>query len=190
MDSPGTTDSSAATAGGTRPHRRIYRDRFLFSVLVLSLVADQLTKQLVVTSMRLGESVPAQGFLRITYVTNTGSIFGLFQGQTFALSIASFVGVAVLLYFYHAHQLPGLLLRTSLGLQLGGAIGNLADRLRLGHVVDFIDVGRWPIFNLADSSIVIGITVLVSIFMLEERASKRGDSRPAPLEEGKPATDD
>ncbi len=146
---------------------RIHRDAFLFSILLIALVSDQLTKVAVVASLRLGESVPAEGLFRFTYTTNTGSIFGLFPGQTAALTVASFVGVGILLYFYHAHPWPGRLLRLSLGLQLGGAIGNLVDRLRLGYVIDFIDIGIWPAFNVADSAITVGvISVIYSLLFL------------------------
>ena len=169
---------------------RIHRDAFLFSILLIALVSDQLTKVAVVASLRLGESVPAEGLFRFTYTTNTGSIFGLFPGQTAALTVASFVGVGILLYFYHAHPWPGRLLRLSLGLQLGGAIGNLVDRLRLGHVVDFIDVGSWPVFNLADSSIVVGITLLVTLFLLEERSARNRGSGQPPRDESLPAAEE
>ena len=186
-DAPGPS-TTASSAASRRP--RIHRDVFLFAVLLLALVGDQLTKLAVVASLRLGESVPAEGLFRFTYTTNTGSVFGLFPGQTAALTVASFVGVGILLYFYHAHPWPGRMLRLSLGLQLGGAIGNLADRLRLGHVVDFIDVGPWPVFNLADSSIVVGITLLVTLFLLEERSARSRASDLTPRGEGVPATEE
>ena len=150
---------------------RIHRDAFLFSILLIALVSDQLTKVAVVASLRLGESVPAEGLFRFTYTTNTGSIFGLFPGQTAALTVASFVGVGILLYFYHADL-------------------NLVDRLRLGHVVDFIDVGSWPVFNLADSSIVVGITLLVTLFLLEERSARNRGSGQPPRDESLPAAEE
>lgn len=191
MTTPQDTPNLPAAAERTTPGRpRIHRDVFLFSILLLALVGDQLTKLAVVASLRFGESVPAEGLFRFTYTTNTGSIFGLFPGQTAALTVASFVGVGILLYFYHAHPWPGRLLRLSLGLQLGGAIGNLVDRVRLGHVVDFIDVGPWPVFNLADSSIVVGITLLVTLFLLEERSARNRGSDRAPRGEGVPAAEE
>ena len=130
-------------------------------VMLAALAADQASKALVLMNMYPGQSIPESGFFRITYVTNTGSAFGLFPNQTLFLIIASFVGIGILLVFYRIHRVGSPILRISLGLQLGGAIGNLMDRLRLGHVVDFIDVGAWPVFNLADSSIVVGLVGLL-----------------------------
>ncbi len=130
-------------------------------VMLAALVADQLSKAIVLLNMYPGQSIPESGFFRITYVTNSGSAFGLFPNQTLFLIIASFVGIGILLVFYRIHRVSSPILRISLGLQLGGAIGNLMDRLRLGHVVDFIDVGAWPVFNLADSSIVVGLVGLL-----------------------------
>lgn len=130
-------------------------------ILVTTLMADQVTKGLVVLNMDPGESVPGSGLLRLTYVINTGSAFGLFPNQTVFLILASFVGIGVLLLFYRTHSFDSPLLYASLGLQLGGAVGNLVDRLRLGYVVDFIDVGAWPVFNLADSAIVVGLIGLL-----------------------------
>ena len=142
-------------------------------VLLAALVADQFSKYIVLTSMYPGQSIPETGLFRITYVTNTGSAFGLFPNQTFYLIIASFVGIAILLVFYHIHRVSSPILRISLGLQLGGAIGNLMDRLRLGYVVDFLDVGAWPVFNLADSAIVVGLVGLVFTMLTTSGGQER-----------------
>ena len=146
-------------------------------VFALVVVADQITKALVRAHLHLHESVPDDGFFRFTYTTNTGAVFGTFSDQTFIMTIASFVGVGILLYFYHAHSGSERLVRLSLGLLLGGAIGNLIDRIWLGKVTDFLDVGPWPIFNLADSAIVIGITILVVFFLFDKE-------KPAVVKEG------
>ena len=130
-------------------------------VLIATLMADQVTKGLVVLAMHPGQSVPSSGLFRLTYVTNSGSAFGLFPNQTLFLILASFVGIGVLLIFYRTNPINSTLLRLSLGLQLGGAMGNLVDRVRLGYVVDFIDVGSWPVFNLADSAIMVGLIGLL-----------------------------
>ena len=134
---------------------------------------DQLTKLFVRSNFELGESWPATGFFRLTYGTNTGTAFGLFPDQTLALILASFVAIGFLVYFYRAHGLNRPLLRAAIGMQLGGALGNLIDRLTTGAVVDFIDVGPWPIFNVADSCIVVGMIVLVSVLVLAERDERR-----------------
>lgn len=130
-------------------------------VLVITLVSDQITKSLIVHNMHIGESIPSSGLIRLTYVTNSGSAFGLFPNQTLFLIIGSFLGIGVLLVFYRINHVKSLLLNLSVGLQMGGAAGNLIDRIRLGYVVDFIDVGLWPVFNIADSAIVVGLLGLL-----------------------------
>jgi signal peptidase II len=101
-------------------------------------------------------------------VTNTGAAFGILQGQGFFLTVTTLFGLlAILLYYLYPPMEHGLL-RIALGLQLGGAIGNLTDRVRLGGVTDFIDPRYWPAFNIADSAIVIGVTTIVGFFLLSE----------------------
>ena len=159
-----------------------YRDWALASSLGLVLAADQLTKYFIRTNLRLGQSWPEDGIVRLTHGTNTGSVFGLFPNQTFLLIIASIVAILFLAYFYRAHASPTPMARFAIGLLLGGALGNLIDRVRAGTVVDFIDLGPWPIFNLADSSIVVGIILLIGTLLLSEskQASPRpGDQGPA-----------
>jgi signal peptidase II len=143
-------------------------------ILMVTLAADQVSKALVRTNMHPGQSVPDLGVFRLTYVTNSGSAFGLFPNQTFLLIIASFVGIGVLLLILRAYPGGGSLLTVSLGLQLGGATGNLVDRIRLGYVVDFIDVGWWPVFNLADSAIVVGLTTLLWIIVSTKESAIPG----------------
>ena len=126
---------------------------------------DQVTKYLVRDLLAYGASFPDVGFLRFTHTHNTGSAFGIFQGQNLPLIFVSFIGIAVLLAIYFSQPRPGNLLRFSLGLMMGGAVGNLVDRLHQGWVTDFIDVGPWPVFNLADASIVTGLVMLAWIFL-------------------------
>jgi len=141
-----------------------YRDPLLIGVLGATLALDQLTKWLVTSNMAPGQSIPAQGIARITYVHNTGGVFGLFQGYGMILTIIAFAAVGLMIWLYRSSPMPALIMRAALGLQMGGAIGNLIDRLRVGSVIDFIDLGPWPVFNVADSSIVVGITVLAWYF--------------------------
>ena len=136
----------------------------MLATLCLALGVDQLSKYIIRTNFELGESWPSEGLLRLTHVTNTGSAFGLFPNQTSLLTVASIVAILLLIYFYRTQVSSSRLLRFAIGLQLGGALGNLLDRLISGAVVDFIDFGWWPIFNVADSSIVVGMTLLVVIF--------------------------
>lgn len=163
-------------ASGIAPKRpRLHRDLLLLPVLALVVIADQITKALIRANLHIHESVPDEGFFRLTYTTNSGAVFGIFSDQAVIMTIASFVGVGILLFFYYSHSGSERLVRLSLGLLLGGAIGNLVDRIWLGKVTDFIDVGPWPIFNLADSAIVTGITILVVIFLFE---GKKPDKNP------------
>ena len=148
----------------------IYRDLVLIQLAVLVFLIDQFSKYLVREFLDYRESFPAEGFLRITHTFNTGSAFGLFQGQNTPLILVSVVGIAVLVLLYRSQSLPTAWLRLSLGLQLGGAAGNLIDRLRLGHVTDWADVGSWPVFNVADASIVTGLIMLAGLFLMNDRS--------------------
>ncbi len=103
------------------------------------------------------------GLVRLDYTVNSGAAFGILQarGLVFIL-VAVIVSVGIIISYRRVVVSP-LLVRIGLGLVLGGAIGNLVDRMRLGYVVDFIDLGWWPVFNLADSSIVIGVLLLAAV---------------------------
>ena len=163
----------------TRPARiPFYRDFTLLQLAAIVFLLDQFTKFLVQTYLPFGYSWPWQGFFRFTHTHNTGSIFGILQGWNFPLIFISFVGIFVLIMVYRSQPRPTNLLRFSLALQLGGAFGNLLDRLRLGAVTDFIDVGPWPVFNLADASIVTGL-FLLGWFLLRPANRAAADPKPA-----------
>ncbi len=170
-----TTPRDSRRQGNSSPDSRlpIYRDFILIQLAVLVFFLDQFSKYLVREFLLLFQSYPAEGFFRITHTYNTGSIFGIFQGQNTAFILVSFVGVAVLLLLYRSQRFPTTLLRLSLGLQLGGAFGNLLDRVRLGHVTDWADIGPWPVFNVADACIVTGLVLLAWMFIMSERTQSR-----------------
>ena len=149
-----------------RDRTPIYRDWTLLQLATLALALDQLTKFVVRQTLEWHYSWPASGFFRFTHVQNTGSAFGLLQDQNLPLLIVSVVGVAVLAFIYQSQQRPGILMRVSIALMLGGAVGNLVDRIWQGHVTDFVDIGPWPVFNLADSSIVVGLIIMASVLVL------------------------
>ena len=160
--------------GRANPRRpTIYKDLVLLQLTALTFLLDQFSKFLVRELLEFRESFPEQGFFRFTHTFNTGSAFGLFQDQNFALILASVAGITVLTLIYRSQRDPTNLLRLSLGLQLGGAAGNLLDRLRMGHVTDFLDVGPWPIFNLADAAIVTGLILLVWMFLMPDAAKRK-----------------
>jgi signal peptidase II len=151
---------------------------FLTALLIVT--ADQLSKIWIRSNLLVGESLFELGFFRITRITpNTGAAFGLFQNQSFALTIVGFIGIAALLayvlFFYR--RFPPLNNRLSilaLGLILGGTAGNLIDRLNhnLNGVTDFISIGIWPAFNIADSAITIGVIIFAYTLLRLARAEK------------------
>ncbi len=172
------TDDDAGSGGPTS----LYRDKILIGTVIGAFALDQVSKRVITSLMDKNESWPSEGFFRITYGTNSGTAFGLFQDHTTVLILVSLVAIGFLFYFYRAHAMPSLLLRFAIGLQLGGAFGNLIDRVLNGEVVDFIDVGPWPIFNLADSSIVVGIFILMATFLLTKESKDERPVAPASTE--------
>lgn len=165
------------------PRPRWVRDGVFLATLLLVLALDQTSKVAVQTFLPERASLVLTPFLRLTHVTNTGSAFGLFQGRTLFLIGASVVGLVVLILFYGQNHRAHPLLRLCIGLMVGGALGNLVDRVRLGYVVDFVDLGWWPVFNLADSAIVVGISGLVLAFLTaQSRGHRRVLVHPLPPE--------
>lgn len=162
------------------------RHRFLILVALAAFALDQITKAIVVASVARGSSWPTEGFFRVTHIGNTGSAFGLFDGRNSMLIAASFIGLGVLVYFYRSHPNPGLLIKGSMGLMLAGAFGNLTDRVFRDHVVDFIDIGPWWIFNFADASIVTGLIILGVTVVLFDQGAKP-DEQPTTDDEPLPA---
>ncbi|MBI3321491.1 MAG: signal peptidase II [Candidatus Omnitrophica bacterium] len=131
-------------------------------ISALTLVADQLSKSLILTSFAPGESLPViPGLLHLTYVQNTGAAFGLLKGQQTLFIVLSLAVVAWILYEFVRRPLTTSSIVWGCALILGGALGNLVDRLRLGYVVDFIDLRVWPVFNVGDSAITIGVALLL-----------------------------
>lgn len=145
---------------------------------LLVITADQLTK-VWVRSYEEGEVICQFGFIELTHVQNTGASFGIFKGHSSTLMIVDIVGIVVLLAMalYLYRRLPylvTLLNAIAFSLIMGGTVGNLIDRIRLEHVTDFIDVGFWPVFNVADSAITIGVVLLVfSLIRLTIAESRR-----------------
>jgi signal peptidase II len=135
------------------------------AIAAVVLVLDQATKWAASGRLLLGQPVPVLGdVVRLTLVHNTGAAFGLFPGSRIPFIIISILAIGVVLYLFLRESYRGLGNRILLGCILGGAVGNLVDRIRLGWVVDFIDVGigstRWPVFNVADSAVTLGVIFL------------------------------
>lgn len=138
----------------------------LFITAAIVIIIDQISKHLISSLMQEGQSITLiNNFLYITYIRNPGAAFGLFPYQTAFFIIITLVVAALILYYYRILSEDHRWLRFSLALQLGGALGNLIDRIRGGYVIDFINFTVWPpVFNLADSAIVIGIGIFLIAF--------------------------
>ena len=141
-------------------------------VVPLVVALDQFTKHWVISNLGLYESwtpIPALArVLEIHYITNTGVAFGLFQKGGFVFKLLPILISSVILYYYTTLPSGQWLIRVALGLQMSGALGNLIDRIRIGHVIDFIHVPYWPVFNVADSGITVGTALLVLLMLREE----------------------
>jgi signal peptidase II len=128
----------------------------VFSVILL----DQATKFLALRFLQLNTPVPLiKNFLNLTLVHNRGAAFGIFQNQLFLFVLVSLFAIG-LIFYNLKNKTNSIILKLSLSLILGGAVGNLIDRLRFGFVVDFLDLRVWPVFNFADSMITIAALVL------------------------------
>ena len=148
-------------------------------VAVAVFVLDRITKAAVVANLQLNETREVVGdYVRISHVRNTGAAFGLLPERTTLLSVLSVFAVVAILYYYRTMTMRSPFIAITLGMQLGGAIGNLVDRLGQGYVVDFVDVGvgsvRFWSFNVADSSIVVGIALVTFLLWIEERKAAPG----------------
>jgi signal peptidase II len=152
------------------------RDLLFFSTAAAVLALDQVTKHVIRATLERGESFPESWPVRFVHVTNTGAAFGILQEQNAFLVVTTVIGVAAILLYYLYPPFEHSIMTTAVGMILGGAIGNLSDRLRLGEVTDFIDFPHYPSFNVADSSIVVGVAVLV-IFLLLRRPGAASQQR-------------
>ncbi len=156
------------------------RDLVVFVTAIVILAADQISKHLVRTSLVPGvpyDPIPwLRPILSLTYITNTGVSFGLFPQLGSLGALVNVAVVAVLLFSYRRLPVDNWLIPLSLGLQVGGALGNLVDRLLWsGHVTDFIDLNfwpmhEWPVFNIADSSAVVGVVILAYFLLFDLEA--------------------
>ncbi len=151
------------------------RDGWFLALAACVIGLDQLTKWAIRANLDRGDSIPEDGILRIVHFTNSGAAFGMFQGAGPLLAITSIVGmVAIAVYLFN----PGFAhpaVRAGLALMLGGAVGNLIDRVRMGEVTDFIKVPNWPAFNVADSAITVGVVFLIAAMVWTNEGTKKSD---------------
>jgi signal peptidase II len=165
------------------PRNRLTWWNALVFLLIASaiVVLDQLSKQWINANILPGGSLPETGQLTIVNIQNTGSAFGLFPNQAFLLSVVAIAGLIVVLMFFRYFSELGFLGGLALSLIFAGALGNLIDRLRVGHITDFIYVRLWgnffwPAFNVADSAITVGAISLAIIALVKMR--KKDESGP------------
>jgi signal peptidase II len=151
----------------------------LCAIAGAAILADQLTKQIVSSALPLGDEAHVFGPFSIHHVQNSGIAFGLFASATSAVILLTAVAVAWMLAFFARSAQRHPVLPAALGLVLGGSLSNLLDRVRLGHVTDFLDLRYWPAFNLADTFIVVGVAILFAALLGADRTRQRprfGDS--------------
>ncbi len=151
------------------------RKAYLFLVFISGVIVilDQWTKSVVESSLAFNETwMPLEWlrpYLRIVHWKNTGAAFGIGQGLNVFFMVLSVVVIAVIIYYYPRIPRADVFFKLALSMQMGGAVGNLIDRVTQGYVTDFISVGTFPVFNVADSCITMGVGVLLLGMWLEER---------------------
>ena len=159
-------------------NRRKLRSRYFYLIALVVVIADQISKWAVAQHLPFGTSVPVLGgFAYLTPLRNPGGAFGLFQSSTGLLILVSAaVVVAIIILARRKKALPSMI-GIALAFQLGGAVGNLADRIRFHYVYDFIDLRFWPVFNFADIAITVGILLLgYQLIFCEGRGSDAKDA--------------
>lgn len=157
--------------------KRIQSYLFLFTVSLAVIGLDQWTKAIVRSNMELGEIWSPWNWLtpyaRFVHWYNTGVAFGMFQNNNVLFAILVSIIAVIIIIYYPSLTEDDWYLRIALSLQLGGAIGNLIDRLTIGHVTDFISVGNFAVFNIADSCVTIGVGVMILGMWMQERKQKK-----------------
>jgi signal peptidase II len=145
----------------------------LGAIALTALAGDQLTKAIVSNRLSLDDSVHIVGPFSIHHVHNSGIAFGLFSNATPIVTALTAIAVGWMLLFFARSGARHPILPIALGLLIGGSASNLLDRVRLGHVTDFLDVEFWPAFNLADTFIVLGVLILLAALLLPQRQRPR-----------------
>jgi signal peptidase II len=151
----------------------------IVGIAIVIVVLDQWTKGLVRANVPLGSSWLPESwewlspYARIVHWYNTGAAFGMFKDASMVFTVLAFIVIGLILYYYPQVERADWSLRVAMSMQLGGATGNLIDRLTIGHVTDFISVGKFPVFNIADASISVGAAVLFLGILIMERAERQ-----------------
>ncbi len=149
-------------------------DLSVLAIVFFLILADQAIKFLVVSLMELGESIPVfAGIFHITYIENPGAAFGLFANQRLVFIVAGILVIAAACLMYRRLMSEKAIIRWGGALLLGGAVGNLIDRLRIGGVIDFLDFRIWPVFNIADIGICVGVALLMYALIYDTEKEKQ-----------------
>jgi signal peptidase II len=146
----------------------------LGAVALAAVIADQVTKHVVSSTLTLDDSVHVVGPLSIHHVQNPGIAFGLFGNATSLVTVVTAGAIVWMLVFFARSGMRHPVLPAAFGLLIGGSVSNLFDRIRLGYVTDFIDIDWWVfrVFNLADTFIVVGVAILLAALIAADRAPK------------------
>lgn len=151
----------------------------LIGIAGLIVLLDQITKSWVRANLSIGETwLPftwLAPYARVIHWYNTGVAFGFFQNGNLIFTILAFIVVLAIIYYYPRVPSKEWPLRLAMCLQMGGAVGNLIDRIMIKHVTDFVSIGNFPVFNVADSAITVGVLVLLYGFWLQEKEARRKD---------------
>lgn len=140
------------------------------TMLIVIVLIDQITKFLAYTYLQPHSTVPIiNKFFYLTYVENRGAAFGIMQNYVWTLAIITSIIIIAAVYYLYINPDLNKTMRYSIALIIAGAIGNLIDRVRLGYVVDFFDFVVWPVFNIADSAVVIGTAILVFLLLFDKQ---------------------
>ncbi len=146
---------------------------YLTAIMVF--ITDQLTKFLVVRFFTPNQSIPLIGnFIHLTYVQNQGAAFGILYGKQSFLVYTGIALIVLIMYFYYKTS-SSPIMKTALGLVIGGSLGNIFDRIVRHYVVDFIDFRVWPVFNIADMMIDIGVALLIYLLIFKSEGKDASD---------------
>ena len=162
-----------------RSLRDSWRSFAFAGIALFIVVADQLSKWWIRANLAPGEVLFDEGFFQVVHVRNTGAAFGIFRGHPLIFTVIDFIGIFVFLFvvLFLRRRWPvidRMWLRAGIALLLAGTIGNLIDRLTIGNVTDFLDFKVWPVFNVADSAVTVGVIILVfCIIFLAKSSGKR-----------------
>ena len=150
------------------PPKRSRSHRFFIVLAAAVVVFDQITKVILRQTLELGDREWLAEFFAFSHIANDGGAFGVFGGQNTVFAVSAVVAIGVVCIYYFFPPMDHWLIRSGLALILGGAVGNLLDRIYQGHVTDFIDFIHFPAFNVADAAINVGVAAIVLALLFSD----------------------